>query len=80
MAVFDRRKKPGGLNEYGIATYKTIDDFAAREVDWLLAIGGITMETGRTLGIDLTLSDLEKVVVTVQDHGNTSAASIPPPS
>ena len=28
--------KLGGLNEYGIAAYKTVDDFAQREVDWIL--------------------------------------------
>ncbi len=59
VVVFDRRAKPGGLNEYGIATYKTPDDFAAREVDWLLQIGGITVKTGVELGRDVTLAGLE---------------------
>ena len=27
--IFEPREKSGGLNEYGIAAYKTIDDFAA---------------------------------------------------
>ena len=36
VTVFERRPKAGGLNEYGIATYKAANDFAAREVDWLL--------------------------------------------
>ena len=57
--MFDRRAKPGGLNEYGIATYKTPDNFAAREVDWLLKIGGITVKTGVELGRDITLARLE---------------------
>lgn len=59
VTVFDRHKKAGGLNEYGIATYKTADDFAAREVDWLLKIGGISIQTGMTLGKDVTLAALE---------------------
>ena len=28
VVVFNRDTKPGGLNEYGIAAYKTVDDFA----------------------------------------------------
>ena len=59
VVVYDARAKPGGLNEYGIATYKTPDDFAQGEVDWLLKIGGITIETGRTLGTDVTLEELK---------------------
>ena len=46
VRVFDARPKAGGLNEYGLARYKTPDGFAQREVDWLLSIGGITIETG----------------------------------
>ena len=49
VVVFDARAKAGGLNEFGIATYKSVDDFAAQEVDWLLKIGGITIETGKAL-------------------------------
>ncbi len=41
VVVFDARPKAGGLNEYGLAAYKTPDDFAQREVQWLLAVGGI---------------------------------------
>jgi len=58
VTVFDGRDKPGGLNEYGIAAYKTVDSFAEREVDWLLKIGGITVETGKRLGRDFTLDQL----------------------
>ena len=58
VILFDARAKAGGLNEFGIASYKTVDDFAAREVEWLLGIGGITLELGRRLGTDLTLDGL----------------------
>ncbi|MDZ4138222.1 MAG: NAD(P)-dependent oxidoreductase [Erythrobacter sp.] len=58
VVIHDRRKKPGGLNEYGIASYKSVDDFAQAEVAWLLKIGGITLRTGVELGRDLRLSDL----------------------
>ena len=59
VTVFERRAKAGGLNEFGIAAYKTADDFAAREVAWLLMIGGITIENGRELGRDFSLASLE---------------------
>lgn len=59
VTVYDAQEKPGGLNEYGIASYKTPNDFAAREVDWLLKIGGITVETGKSLGSGLSLDALE---------------------
>lgn len=58
VVVYDAQPKAGGLNEYGIATYKTPDGFAQDEVDWLLKIGGITVETGRALGADLSLETL----------------------
>jgi dihydropyrimidine dehydrogenase (NAD+) subunit PreT len=46
VVVFDARPKAGGLNEYGLASYKTPDNFAQREVQWLLDIGGIEVRTG----------------------------------
>ena len=60
VVVFEAREKPAGLNEYGIAAYKTVDDFAQREVDFILSIGGIAIETGKALGRDLTLADLKQ--------------------
>ncbi|WP_437890400.1 NAD(P)-dependent oxidoreductase [Phytobacter sp. V91] len=58
--LFDAHSKAGGLNEYGLASYKITDDFAAREVAWLLSTGGITVHYGRTLGEDLNLSQLRE--------------------
>ena len=58
VQIFEAREKPGGLNEYGIAAYKTVDDFANQEVDYILSIGGISIEYGRRLGEDLALEDL----------------------
>ncbi len=46
VVIHEVRPKPGGLNEYGIAAYKTPDGFARAEVDWLLSIGGIEVATG----------------------------------
>ena len=53
VTLFDARRRAGGLNEFGIASYKTVDDFAAREVDWLLGVGGIAVELGQRLAAEL---------------------------
>jgi dihydropyrimidine dehydrogenase (NAD+) subunit PreT len=47
VTVFEARKKSGGLNEFGIAAYKSVDDFARKEVDFILAIGGIRIENSK---------------------------------
>ena len=60
VVVFDARAKAGGLNEYGIATYKSVDDFAQAEVEWLLMIGGITLRHGQIMGRDMQLADLQR--------------------
>ena len=41
VVIYNRDGKLGGLNEYGIAAYKAIDDFAQTEIDYILSIGGI---------------------------------------
>lgn len=58
VTLFDAREKAGGLNEYGIASYKSVDDFAAKEVDFILSIGGIDVRTGMRLGSNLDLATL----------------------
>ncbi|HEY6123478.1 MAG TPA: NAD(P)-dependent oxidoreductase [Steroidobacteraceae bacterium] len=58
--VFEPRSKLGGLNEFGIAAYKTPDDFAAREVEYILSIGGIDVRTGVELGKDISLADMRE--------------------
>ena len=52
------KPKPGGLNEYGIASYKAVDGFAQAEVEWLLRIGGIELRHGQGLGQYFTLGEL----------------------
>ncbi|NQD95716.1 NAD(P)-binding protein, partial [Pseudomonas sp. CrR25] len=60
VVVFEAREKAGGLNEYGIAAYKLVDDFAQREVAFLLQIGGIEIRHGQRLGVDLSLGLLRQ--------------------
>lgn len=55
VVLFEARPKLGGLNEYGLASYKTTHNFAQKEVEWLLSIGGIEVRTGQQLGRDITL-------------------------
>jgi glutamate synthase (NADPH/NADH) small chain len=58
--IFNRDAKPGGLNEYGIAAYKTVDNFAQKEVDYILGIGGIELRMGVSLGVDFSLPQLRE--------------------
>ncbi len=58
VTVFDAREKAGGLSEYGIAAYKSVDDFAQKELQFILDIGGISVQTGKKLGTDIHLSDM----------------------
>ncbi|MEB0208054.1 NAD(P)-dependent oxidoreductase [Pseudomonas sp. CCC3.1] len=60
VVIFEAREKSGGLNEYGIAKYKLVDDFAQREVDFVLQIGGIEVRHGQHLGDNLSLSELHQ--------------------
>ncbi|WP_237155001.1 NAD(P)-dependent oxidoreductase [Oryzibacter oryziterrae] len=59
VVVYEARAKSGGLNEHGIATYKATDNFAQKEVDFVLGVGGIRIEHGKALGKDVSLADLK---------------------
>jgi len=58
VVLMDAREKGGGLNEFGIAAYKTVEGFAQAEVEWLLGIGGIEVRYATRLGRDVTLAAL----------------------
>ncbi len=58
VTIFEAKKKSGGLNEYGIAAYKSTDGFAQAEVDYVMAIGGIEIKHGKALGKNVHLADL----------------------
>ncbi|HMB59635.1 MAG TPA: NAD(P)-dependent oxidoreductase [Xanthomonadales bacterium] len=60
VTVFEARDKAGGLNEFGIAAYKMVNERAAKEVEFILAIGGIGLQTGKSLGIDFSLASLRR--------------------
>lgn len=58
VVIYEAQEKSGGLNEYGIAKYKLTNDFAQKEVEFLLKIGGIAIKHGQTLGGNLQLKTL----------------------
>jgi len=58
VTIFEAKEKGGGLNEYGIAAYKAVDEFAQKELDFVLSIGGIELKNGVALGRDVTLDSL----------------------
>jgi glutamate synthase (NADPH/NADH) small chain len=60
VVVFEAREKSAGLNEYGIAAYKTPGGFAQREVDFILSVGGIEVKHGAALGRDVDLAALRR--------------------
>lgn len=60
VIIHDARQKAGGLNEFGIAAYKSVDGFAQAEVDWLLSIEGVTLKYGQVLGDNLMLDELQR--------------------
>ena len=60
VTIFEAKDKLGGLNEYGIAAYKTTNDFAQREVDFILSIGGIEVKTSHALGKEIDIATLRR--------------------
>ncbi|MEC7587452.1 MAG: NAD(P)-dependent oxidoreductase, partial [Pseudomonadota bacterium] len=60
VVLHDANPKAGGLNEYGIATYKSVDQFAQHEVDYVTSIGGIEIVNDSRLGEQLSIDGLLK--------------------
>lgn len=57
--IFEAKQKPGGLNEYGLAAYKMTEEFAAKEIEFITASGGVNFKYGQKLGRNLEFSDLQ---------------------
>jgi glutamate synthase (NADPH/NADH) small chain len=58
ISIYEKKEKGGGLNEYGLAPYKMIDDFAQKELQFILNVGKIKLLTNKKLGKDITLNNL----------------------
>lgn len=82
VALYDARPVPGGLNEYGLAAYKTTGGFAAAEIDWLLRIGGIQSRSGTAalgqgeLALDRLQKDFDAVFLAL-GLGGVNALKVP---
>jgi glutamate synthase (NADPH/NADH) small chain len=57
--IFEKRSVLGGLNTTGVAPYKMRADQSLREVQWILAIGGIDVKLNTSVGDQVPLTDLE---------------------
>jgi dihydropyrimidine dehydrogenase (NAD+) subunit PreT len=60
VTIYEKRDVVGGLNSTGVAPYKMRADRSAEEVDWVLSIGGVDVQTGVEFGSDVSLADLEE--------------------
>jgi len=58
VTIYEAAAKSGGLNEYGIALYKLVDDYTQKEIEFVLEIGGIEIKYGQALGRDISLKQL----------------------
>lgn len=58
VTVFEGKEKAGGLNTYGLAAYKTNNEFAKSEVDYILEVGGINVKYNCWIGKDVTVQEL----------------------
>ncbi len=59
VTIFEGRELPGGLNTTGVAPYKLYAEDSLREVEYIRAIGGIEILTGRWIGRE-AFKDLER--------------------
>lgn len=60
VTIYEAAAKSGGLNEYGIALYKLVDDYTQKEIEFVLEIGGIEIKYEQALGRDISLAQLRK--------------------
>jgi dihydropyrimidine dehydrogenase (NAD+) subunit PreT len=58
VTLFEARQLPGGLNTYGVAEYKFTPGDAAREIEFIGALG-VDIRTGIEVGKDITFDQLE---------------------
>ena len=58
--IYEKRESGGGLMRYGVAAYKLEEDFVARELDWILSVGGIHIKYNQALGQDISLATLKE--------------------
>ena len=60
VTVYEKEKRGGGLMTYGIAAYKVTPEFCQDEVDFILSLGGITIQYEKELGKNISLDELKQ--------------------
>lgn len=60
VTIYEKRTAIGGLNTTGVAPYKMKADRSVEEAAWVLGIGGIDVQTGVAVGVDVSFAELEK--------------------
>ena len=60
VTIFERDQQLGGLNTTGVAPYKMKADRSLTEVDWILSIGGIEVQTGIDIPRDRSWESLRE--------------------
>jgi glutamate synthase (NADPH/NADH) small chain len=58
--LYEKRDVLGGLNTWGVAPYKLRADRALEEAAWVLAIGGIEVQSRVEVGKDVSWAELEQ--------------------
>ncbi len=79
VTVFDAREMPGGINTYGIASYKYGPSFSLSEVERVKAIGGIDLRLNARVEaaqVGAMLKDYDAVFLGI-GLGRTMALGIP---
>lgn len=59
VTIYDARPKPGGLNTWGIAPYKTTQQDSLKEVALIQSLG-VKIKSSVTVGVDVSIDDLMK--------------------
>lgn len=60
VTIYESRPTLGGLNTTGVAPYKMPAGRSVEEVEWILSIGGIEVQTGISVPADLSWAELER--------------------
>jgi glutamate synthase (NADPH/NADH) small chain len=60
VTIYEKEARGGGLMTYGVAAYKVTPEYCAEELEYILSLGGITVEYGVELGVNLQLEQLRQ--------------------
>lgn len=58
--IFDDHAEPGGMMRYGIPNYRTPRALLDHEIQRILDLGGIELKMNTRVGVDLSITDLER--------------------